>query len=251
MVSLFFLMLLFPVMLLAQEAAPVSKNGAPGETQIVSGSEAHSETNTPSVSVVSNETNTIVPAAASPSLEPTAPQTPADPSATPSSESAPSEEHSDTPAPVDPNASAASETEEPLKAPSEMPSESIEKKEQQIKVRYYEVRAQVEKDPEIAAMKKEAEHAPSDERKRQVLRAYYNLLFKKMKAIDVSIENRCDTMEAAYLRRLEQISLEPSIPLAPFSEDSKPVEKITPAATPSPTSVSPAKTFHKKKTSQS
>lgn len=248
--SLFFLILLFPALLLAQEAAPVSKNGIPEEGQASSTSETHLEATAPSVPVAGSATNPAAPAAIAPPLEPAAPGAPSDPSATPSSEVTTSEDHSETPAPVDPNASATGEAGEPLKAPSEMPSESIEKKEQQIKVRYYKVRAQVEKDSQIAAMKKEAEQAPSDERKREVLRAYYKLLFKKMKAIDASIESRCDTMEAAYLRRLEQISLEPSIPLAPFSEDSKSVETITPAATPPPAPASPAKTFHKKKRSQ-
>jgi hypothetical protein len=97
-----------------------------------------------------------------------------------------------------------------------MPStQSIEKKKHEIKIRYYEVRTGVEKEADVSALKEKADHATTDEEKRQALRAYYKLLFAKMKKMDPSIADRCDLMEKAYLRHLEQITLQPTIPLSP------------------------------------
>lgn len=112
------------------------------------------------------------------------------------------------------------EPESSADSPPPMPStESIEKKKYELKKRYYEVRTEVEKEPEVSALKEKAEHATTDEGKRQVLRAYYELLFTKMKKTDSAIINRCDLMEKAYLRRLEQVTLQPTIPLLPKNGD--------------------------------
>lgn len=259
MAPLFFL--LFASLLVAQETTPLlsSDNQTPAPTQVSSSAEpapastknesASEATKNEPAAVVGNENNNVTPASDPSSSQTAAPIVPADPSATPSSEQASSNEAapSETPAPLDPNAPASTEAEEPLKAPSEMPSEDVQKKQQQIKVRYYQVRAQVENDPEIVAIKQQAEHAPSDERKRQALRAYYDLLFKKMKAIDASISDRCDTMEAAYLRHLEQVSLEPTIPLTPFSQASEAAKKTDAVPDAATTPAAPSKNNHKKK----
>ncbi len=103
--------------------------------------------------------------------------------------------------------------------PSLLPSvESIEKKKQELKVRYYQVRAEVEKEKDVAALKEKAAHATTDEGKRQALRAYYSLLFATMKKMDPTISERCDLLERAYLHRLEQVSVEPTVPLTPPPE---------------------------------
>jgi hypothetical protein len=47
------------------------------------------------------------------------------------------------------------------------------------------------------------------------MREYYRLLFKKIVAIDKSLAEKCKVMETAYLRRLAQERLEPTIPLNP------------------------------------
>ena len=112
--------------------------------------------------------------------------------------------------------STSSELEPLTNSPSAMPStQSIEKKKHEIKIRYYAVRTGMEKEADVSALKEKADHATTDEEKRQALRAYYKLLFAKMKKMDPSIADRCDLMEKAYLRHLEQITLQPTIPLLP------------------------------------
>ena len=57
--------------------------------------------------------------------------------------------------------------------------------------------------------------AKSFEDERAALREYYRLLFKKMKKADKDLTARCDLMERAYLARLGQMRIEPTIPLNP------------------------------------
>ncbi|MGV3773785.1 MAG: hypothetical protein ACO1QB_12850, partial [Verrucomicrobiales bacterium] len=125
------------------------------------------------------------------------------------------------PNPEDKSPSVAPSAEVTSSSEASMPStESIEKKKQELKVRYYEVRTQVEKEEDVASLKQKADQATTDEGKRQALRAYYELLFSKMKKVDPSISARCDLMQGAYLRRLEQTTLQPSIPLTPSTKAS-------------------------------
>lgn len=135
---------------------------------------------------------------------------PTDPSMIPPPESTPADNST---SPVDPNAGSA------MQAPSEEASpvnntESIEKKKHEIKVRYNEVRTQVEKEEAVAALRQAADKATTTEGQRQTLKAYYELLFKRIKQIDPSLTERCDVMQGAYLRRLEQTGIEPTIPLS-------------------------------------
>jgi hypothetical protein len=57
--------------------------------------------------------------------------------------------------------------------------------------------------------------AKSFEDERAALREYYRLLFKKMKKADKDLTARCDRLEQAYLARLAQTRVEPTIPLNP------------------------------------
>lgn len=82
-------------------------------------------------------------------------------------------------------------------------------------IRYKEVRIQADKDPKVRSLASQAEKARTPEDKRAAFREYYRLLFKRMVAIDKSLEQKCRDMEAAYLRRLAQDRLEPTIPLNP------------------------------------
>ncbi len=82
-------------------------------------------------------------------------------------------------------------------------------------IRYTQVRTQAEKDPKVESLKKQADQAKSDEEKRAAMREYYRLLFKKMVAMDKTLEVKCKNMEEAYLRRLAQTRVEPTIPLNP------------------------------------
>jgi hypothetical protein len=82
-------------------------------------------------------------------------------------------------------------------------------------IRYREVRVQVEKDPQVENLLTQSNKAKTSEGKRAALREYYRLLFKKMVAVDKSLEEKCRLMEDAYIRRLAQDRLEPTIPLNP------------------------------------
>jgi len=71
-----------------------------------------------------------------------------------------------------------------------------------------------DKEEALASLLEKSDKAKTDEGKRQTLREYYDLLAKRMKKIDPSISDWIDTMHAAYLRRIEQVRVEPSIPLS-------------------------------------
>ncbi len=115
-----------------------------------------------------------------------------------------------------------------------------EKQRQDQKARYYTAKVKADKDEELSSLLEKADKAKSDEAKRQALHQYYDLLAKRMKKIDASLSDWIDTMHAAYLRRLEQVRVEPTIPLnPPPSVDAGAQNSATPAPSASPT--------HKKK----
>ncbi len=84
-----------------------------------------------------------------------------------------------------------------------------------LKIRYQEVRIQVEKDPAVRSLMEQSKSAKTFEDERAALREYYRLLFKKMKKVDKSLTGRCEKMETAYIERLAQTQVEPTIPLNP------------------------------------
>lgn len=180
------------------ELAPEASVGAPSPAPVLEPSDASS--------VDSN--------GSTPSPSPLVPL-PTDPSATtPSNPETSSQGESETTA----DAISSSGSAEVAPTPAPYSTESIEKRKQELKVRYTQVRIQVEKDSAVIALKNQANTATTDEGKRQALRAYYELLFAKMKKVDPSIAERCDKMQGAYLRRLERLSIEPSIPLSAFPD---------------------------------
>lgn len=116
---------------------------------------------------------------------------------------------------ADPNAVIPEEGTLPNLPPAPPSGPSPEEVERQLKVRYKEVRTQVEKDPAVRSLLEEAKSAKRFEDERAAYREYYRLLFKKMKKIDKALTSRCDTLERAYLARLAQTRVEPTIPLKP------------------------------------
>jgi hypothetical protein len=90
-----------------------------------------------------------------------------------------------------------------------------EKQRQEQKERYYAVKVKADKEDDLASLIARSEKAGSDESKRQALRSYYDLLAKRMKKLDPSLSEWIDTMHAAYLRRLAQVRVEPTIPVNP------------------------------------
>ncbi len=103
-----------------------------------------------------------------------------------------------------------------------------EKQRQEQKSRYYSVKVKADKEEALASLLQKADKAKNDEVKRQALREYYDLLAKRMKKLDSGLSGWIDTMHAAYLRRLEQVRVEPTIPATP-----PPAPEAT--STPSPT----------------
>lgn len=114
---------------------------------------------------------------------------------------------------ADPNAVIPSEAPAGTAPSSAGPSTlEIERKQ---KIRYQEVRAQVEKDPDVRSLLEQSKKAKSFEDERAALREYYRLLFKKIRKADKDLAAHCDKLERAYIARLAQTRLEPTIPLNP------------------------------------
>jgi hypothetical protein len=118
------------------------------------------------------------------------------------------------PPPSDPNSliPPPSEPEQPSPVNA---SNNEEKQRQEQKARYYSVKVKADKEEALASLQAKADKAKSDEAKRQALREYYDLLAKRMKKLDPSLSEWIDTMHGAYLRRLAQVRVEPTIPVNP------------------------------------
>ena len=92
---------------------------------------------------------------------------------------------------------------------------SGEEQERKVKLRYQQVRAKAELDPDVASLLAKAKTSRTFEGERAAYRKYYELLFKKMKKLDSTLAKKCDLMEKTYLSRLAQSRIEPTIPLEP------------------------------------
>jgi len=92
---------------------------------------------------------------------------------------------------------------------------SGEEQERKVKLRYQQVRAKAELDPDVASLLAKTKTARTFEGERAAYRKYYELLFKKMKKLDSTLAKKCDLMEKTYLSRLAQSRVEPTIPLEP------------------------------------
>ncbi len=114
---------------------------------------------------------------------------------------------------TDPNAIVPDEM--PLAPPPAVVVESEAEKQRELNIRYREVRVKAEQDPKVARMLERADEATSLEDRRAALREYYRLLFKKVASLDSSLKMKSEMMEEAYVRRLAQTRLEPTIPLNP------------------------------------
>jgi len=154
--------------------------------------------------------------AAADQAAPTAPATPSTDSVTPDPAAPPANSGQgspgENPPPSDPNSLI------PPPAEPEQPSPintagNEEKQRQDQKSRYYTAKVKADKEEALASLLQKSEKAKSDESKRQALREYYDLLAKRMKKIDPSLSEWVDTMHAAYLRRIAQVRLEPTIPV--------------------------------------
>lgn len=202
----------------AQEVALAARQeGTPASSNVVTSSEVPAASPQETKSSSSSDTSEVTKTASDTNVSSANPEpntngvVPTDPSMIPP-ESAPADNSTNVPLPMDPNAGSTTETTGEEVSPINS-TESVEKKKHEIKVRYNEVRTQVEKEEAVAALRQAADKATTIEGERQTLKAYYELLFKRMKQVDPSLAGRCDVMQGAYLRRVEQTGTEPTIPL--------------------------------------
>lgn len=104
---------------------------------------------------------------------------------------------------------------EPPPPPAAIAIESEAQKQRDLMIRYREVRLKADEDPRVTAMRERAEAATSIEDQRAAYREYYRLLFDKVAQLDKSLKAKAEVMADAYIRRLAQSRLEPTIPLNP------------------------------------
>lgn len=102
----------------------------------------------------------------------------------------------------------------PPPPPTEIAENEFER-DRKLRVRFQEIKTVALKDQAVRDMKVRAERAKTDEDKRAALREHYRMLFAKMVSLDAELTERCELMEQAYLRRLGQFRVEPTIPLNP------------------------------------
>lgn len=109
----------------------------------------------------------------------------------------------------------------PLDIPTETPVDTAarlvasEEQEIKVKIRYKETRLKVEKTPALESLLAKAKAARTFEAERAAYREYYRELFRRIKKLDPTLAKKCDAMETAYLNRLAQTRIEPTIPLEP------------------------------------
>jgi hypothetical protein len=219
-----------PGLLAAQETSPT--NAAPSlfaPEPASSATPAPDAVATPAPAADSN--STAQPASSNPPSEVstnapdagTNPATPVDPLA-PSPDSGMGSPGQNPP-PSDPNSLIPPPTEPESPSPVNTAANE-EKQRQEQKTKYYAAKVKADKEEALAGLLEKSEKAKTDEGKRQILREYYDLLARRMKKIDPSISDWIDTMHAAYLRRIEQVRIEPSVPLTPPPvPDASPVNK--------------------------
>ena len=82
------------------------------------------------------------------------------------------------------------------------PAVSDEQQEDNLKARYREIKAVALDDKEIKALKEKSD-AASDADQVAASKAYYKALFKKMRALDPTLDDHIDRMEKAMMKKLD------------------------------------------------
>ena len=232
---------------LQENPVPAPSTPSPSATSAPTATPSASDaSNSPTAAaLLSGDTNVVATNASSTSAAPAAQPTPNEfvpgPAPTNGEPAAPAPDSGmgspgQNPPPSDPN-SLIPPPEEPLPPSPINTAGNEETQRQQQKSRYYTVKVKADKDEDLSSLLVQADKAKSDEVKRQALREYYDLLAKRMKKIDPSISDWIDTMHSAYLRRLDQVRVEPTIPM---NLPPTPVVSDEASAKPSPTAT-PAK----------
>jgi len=90
--------------------------------------------------------------------------------------------------------------------------------ERKIRVKFRKLRARLQGDPQLAALKEMAERAPTPEDYRAARRSYYALFFNKVRAADSSMKDYADRLERESIADLYQTRIEPTVALNPPPE---------------------------------
>lgn len=86
------------------------------------------------------------------------------------------------------------------------------------RIKFRTVRTRFLGDPEVVALQEMAQNAPTPEDHRAARRAYYALLFKKIRKADSSLSDYVDRLEKQSVEGLYQTRIQPTVPLNPPPE---------------------------------
>ena len=81
------------------------------------------------------------------------------------------------------------------------------------RIRYRQAHSRAANDPAIQALWEESRQVPTDGQKRDALRRYYTMLYKRILSIDKGIAPLVQERQRVSLRRLDQTRIEPTDPL--------------------------------------
>jgi len=77
------------------------------------------------------------------------------------------------------------------------------------KARYRAVKNQALEDKSIVALQDKADSARDEDSQRSLTKAYYRALFDKMRDLDPTLKARIDRIEAATMKRLQNMTASP------------------------------------------
>jgi hypothetical protein len=90
--------------------------------------------------------------------------------------------------------------------------------ERKMRVKFRKLRARLQGDPQLMALKEMAQRAPTPEDYRAARRSYYALFFNKVRAADTSMKDYADNLEKESIADLYQTRIEPTVALSPPPE---------------------------------
>ncbi len=104
---------------------------------------------------------------------------------------------------------------EPVIPPRPPLLEDPREAERKMRVQFRKVKAVLDRDPQLIELQEMAARAPTPEDQRAARRAYYALLFSKVRKADAKLSDYADTLESLSLAGLYQTRIEPTMPLNP------------------------------------
>lgn len=106
--------------------------------------------------------------------------------------------------------------------------EDPREQERKMRVKLRRLRARLEGDPDLLSLEEMAERAPTPEDHRAARRAYYALLFKKVRKADSSLKDYADQLEKQSVAGLYQTRIQPTVALNPPPEPQPAAQFVPP-----------------------